>query len=247
MIRSLVLACLLALVACSKAPAPAAEAPPTVPVDVQDSAQVRAIVRDYLINDPTLLKEALDALAARKKAARLAEMRSDPRDVSIGRADAPITLVEFFDYRCPYCHAASDWLFNVIATRRDVRVVFKEYPVLGPESEEAARAALAVRAQGRYREMHRALMAHTGPLSSEAIDAIARSIGADVGRMRRAMNEPAITELLEANRALGYEANVTGTPGFFFNDLELSGFHRDLADAKLAEATRAVRTAPAQR
>jgi len=241
--RSLMLACVLALCACGKASVPGADAPAPVPVNIEDSAQVRAIVRDALINDPTLLKEALDALAARQKAARLVEMRSDPRDVSIGRADAPITLVEFFDYRCPYCHAASDWLFHIVETRRDVRVVFKEYPVLGPDSEEAARAALAVRAQGKYRDFHRALMAHAGPLTSETIDAIARSLGVDVARMRRTMGDEAITKHLEANRAVGYEANVTGTPGFFFNDLELSGFHRELAEQKLAEATAAARAA----
>jgi protein-disulfide isomerase len=240
MMRALLIAGLaMAATACARAP----EAAPAVPVNIEDSAQVRAIVRDYLVNDPTLLKEALDALADRQHAERLAKMRSDPRDVAIGHDDAPITIVEFFDYRCPYCHAASEWVFALAQSRRDIRIVLKEFPVLGPASEEAARAALASRAQGRYREFHRALMAHTGALTPSAIDAVARSVGVDVARMRRDMNDAAITAHLEDNRAIGVDANVTGTPGFFFNDIALNGFHRDLANEKLAEATQAVRTA----
>ncbi len=233
------LACATVLAGCGRQSATAPAAPPPAPVNVSDSNQVRAIVRDYIVNDPTLLQEALDALADRRANARRAEIESDPRDVSIGPADAPITIVEFFDYRCPYCHAAAEWAFNVIRARRDVRFVFKEFPVLGPESLEASRAAIASIPQGRYREFHRALMAHRGDLNSEAIDAIARRSGIDVSRMRRDMPNPEIDRIIETNQSLAAESDVRGTPAFLINGEWVMGFDRAALDRALARATAA--------
>lgn len=200
---------------------------------------MRAVVRDYLIHDPTVLKDALDALAERQQQARRVEIQHDARDASFGPADAPITMVEFFDYRCPYCHAAMSWVFDTMATRRDVRVVFKEFPILGPESREASRAAIASMKQGRYREFHQALMAWRGELPSAQIDSIARQVGIDVPRMRRDMNDPAIDQLLDKTHGLAVDSNITGTPTFMINgEMVSSGFNRAALEQRLAEATR---------
>jgi len=233
------ISCALALAACSQ---PVATPAPT-PVNIEDSAQVRQVVRDYLVNDPELLKEALDALAERQSQARRVEIETDPRDVSVGPANAPIVIVEFFDYRCPYCHAAAEWLFQTMENRRDVRVVFKEFPVLGPESLEAARAAIASIPQGRYRQFHRALMAHRGDLGSPQIDTIARANGIDVARMRRDMANPEIDRILERNHELAVGENITGTPGFLINGELVPGFNRQQLEARLAEAAREVQQA----
>lgn len=235
MMRRLILIGALALAACSQ---PAA----SPPVNIEDRDQVRAVVRDYLVNDPELLEEALVALQARQDATRIAEMQADGRDFVIGRADAPVTIVEFFDYRCPYCHSAASWVFETAAARDDVRVVFKEFPILGPDSLEASRAAIASIKQGRYRQFHLAMMAHRGDLNGAAIDTIARGIGIDVARMRRDMADPAIDEIIENNHRLARESGVNGTPTFLINGQAAPRF--DPADLRnrINEAARAAQT-----
>lgn len=206
----------------------------------QEQAEIRAIVREYLVNNPDVLREALDSLADRNTAERWQQIRADPRDFAVGPANAPVTIVEFYDYRCAYCHAAMEWVIDLTRTRRDIRIVFKELPILSEGSMEAARAALAARPQGRYLQFHQALMSH--PLDREldtaAIDSIARRVGIDVARMRRDMNDPAITATLEQNRAHAIDYNITGTPGFVINGELIPGFNRPLLETRLREAAR---------
>ncbi|MEJ0058857.1 MAG: DsbA family protein [Terricaulis sp.] len=212
--------------------------------NAQEQAEMRAIVRDYLVNNPEVLREALDSLEARTRAERRERIVNDERDFSVGAANAPITVVEFYDYRCPYCHAAMEWVSDLIRTRRDVRVVLKELPVLGDQSMEAARAALAAQPQNKYLAFHRALMSFQGDLTSARIDALARQSGIDVRRMRARMDDPEITRHLEQNRALAYDSGVNGTPAFFINNEWHSGF-RDATEveAALRAAGRAARAA----
>jgi protein-disulfide isomerase len=209
--------------------------------NAQEQAEIRAIVREYLVNNPDVLREALDALEGRVNAERWQQVRSDPRDFAIGPANAPIVIVEFFDYRCPYCHAALEWVSDLTRTRRDVRVVFKELPILSDQSMEAARASIAAMPQGRYWAFHQALMAFRGDLTSAQIDRLARQSGIDVPRMRRGMDSPEITQLLEANRALAVEYDVSGTPGFIINGELIPGFDQTRLDARIRELTRQTR------
>jgi protein-disulfide isomerase len=209
--------------------------------NAQEQAEIRAVVRDYLVRNPDVLREALDALEGRVSAERWTEVRSDPRDFSMGPADAPIVIVEFFDYRCPYCHAAAELVSDTLRTRRDVRFVFKELPILSDQSMEAARASLAAMPQGRYWQFHRGLMAFRGELTSARIDAVAREAGIDVARMRRAMASPEITAHLETNRGQAIEYNISGTPGFVINGELVSGFNTEVLDARLRQATSAAR------
>lgn len=232
--RLIVMFCALLLAAAS-APASAQR------FNAQEQAEIRALVREYLVNNPEVLREALDALADRTDAERWARMRSDPRDFSIGPADAPIVIVEFFDYRCPYCHAALEWLSDVARTRNDVRIVLKEFPILSDASMEAARAAIAAMPQGRYWQFHRALMSFRGDLTSERIDQLARQAGIDVPRMRRAMNDENVTRLLQDNRALAIDLQNTATPLFVINGEMIAGFDQQRLDARLREATREAR------
>jgi protein-disulfide isomerase len=211
--------------------------------NTQEQSEIRAIVRDYLVRNPDVLREALDALAERTENERWRRMKADSRDFSMGRADAPIVIVEFFDYRCPYCHAAMEWVNDVARSRSDVRIVFKEFPILSEASMEASRAAIAAMPQGHYWAFHRALMGFRGDLTSARIDELARQSGIDVPRMRRAMDSPEVTRLLEENRALAVEMNNTATPLFVINGEQVSGFDQARLDARLREAAREVREA----
>jgi protein-disulfide isomerase len=209
----------------------------------QEQAEIRAIVREYLVNNPDVLREALDSLEARVNAERWRQIRNDPRDFAIGPADAPVTIVEFYDYRCGYCHAALEWVIDTTRSRRDVRVVFKELPILSDASMEAARAAIAAMPQGRYLQFHRSLMNFPldQDLTSAQIDAIARRSGIDVARMRRAMDNPQITTILEENRAHAINYNITGTPGFVINGELIPGFNQPLLETRIREAVREAR------
>jgi protein-disulfide isomerase len=210
--------------------------------NTQEQSEIRAIVRDYLVRNPDVLREALDALAERTESERWQRMKSDPRDFSIGPADAPITIVEFFDYRCQYCHAALEWVDDVRRTRNDVRIVFKEFPILSEASMESARANIAAMPQGRYWQFHRALMSFRGDLTSARIDQLARQSGIDVPRMRRAMEGPEVTRLLEENRAMAVDMGNTATPLFIINGEQVSGFDVDRLNTRLREAAREAQT-----
>jgi protein-disulfide isomerase len=210
--------------------------------NAQEQAEIRAIVRNYLVNNPEVLREALDALSARHDAERWRRMTTDSRDFSIGPADAPIVIVEFFDYRCGFCHAALEWVSDIARTRRDVRIVLKEFPILSEESMEASRAAIAAMPQGRYWQFHQALMGFRGDLNSARIDQLARDSGIDVARMRRAMESEAITQVIQDNRALAIDMNNTATPLFIINGEMVAGFNTPVLEARLREATREARS-----
>jgi protein-disulfide isomerase len=182
-----------------------------------EEARVRQIVREYLVQNPEVLDEAIGVLRARQEQQRRVQMETDPRHFAIGPKDAKITIVEFFDYRCPYCKASLEWMMNVVRTRKDVRVVFKEYPVLGPASLEASKAAVASIRQGKYLAFHQALMASKGDLNSKLIDDTARKVGIDVARLRKDMTDPAIAKLIDDNHDVGAQARVDGTPAFLVN------------------------------
>lgn len=209
--------------------------------NAQEQAEIRAIVRDYLVNNPDVLRDAQDALEARRQSERWQRAHSDSRDFSIGPADAPIVIVEFFDYRCGFCHAALEWMTDVSRTRRDVRIVLKEFPILSPESMEASRAAIASMPQGRYWQFHRALMSYRGDLTSARIDQLARESGIDVARMRRAMDSEDVTRLLQDNRQLAIDLQNTATPLFLINGELVAGYDRELLETRLREATREAR------
>ncbi|MCR6643164.1 MAG: DsbA family protein [Terricaulis sp.] len=221
---------LLALLALSPAAAAAQS------FNAQEQSEIRAIVRDYLVRNPDVLREALDSLETRVSEERWLEISADRRDFSIGPADAPIVIVEFFDYRCTYCHAALDWVVRTQRARNDVRFVFKEFPILSQTSFEASQAALAAIPQGRYFQFHRALMAFRGDLTSERIDELARQAGVDVARMRRDMANPDITAHLEENRARAIDYQISGTPGFVINGELISGFDEGRLNTRLRQA-----------
>lgn len=203
--------------------------------NAQEQAEIRAIVREYLVRNPDVLREALDSLEARVSEERWQRVHSDRRDFSIGPADAPIVIVEFFDYRCGYCHAALEWVVRTQRARSDVRFVLKELPILSEASTESARASLAAMPQGRYWQFHRALMAFSGELTSARIDELARQSGIDVPRMRRAMQAQEISTHLQENRAQAIDYQISGTPGFVINGELIPGFDEERLNARIRQ------------
>ena len=127
-----------------------------------------------------------------------------------------MSLVEFFDYRCPYCKQVEPALETLLADDRQLRFVYKEFPVLGPDSMTAARAALAARKQGKYDAFHRALMALKGQINDETvIYKVAGSVGLDVDRLKRDMGAPEIDKALKANLRARRGARHSRHPGLY--------------------------------
>ncbi|MGH6894391.1 MAG: DsbA family protein [Dongiaceae bacterium] len=141
---------------------------------------------------------------------------NNPADPVIGDPQGDVTVVEFFDYRCPYCKRVADSLADLVKDDPNVRVVFKEFPILGPDSVVAAKIALAAHRQGKYYEVHAAFMAHKGSFEQPALLELAASVGADPEKLAGDMEDPAILGQLQANDSLAATLGITGTPGFLF-------------------------------
>lgn len=187
--------------------------------------QIEAIIGDYLKTHPEILIDAIQAADDKMKADEkdkakqvLANHRQavfdDPQSPVAGNPKGDVTLVEFFDYRCPYCKQVEPALEKLIGDDHQLRFVYKEFPVLGPESTTAARAALAARQQGKYDALHRALMGFKGQMDDAAVFKVAGSVGLDVVRLKRDMAAPDIDRMLKANLSLAATLDINGTPGF---------------------------------
>lgn len=224
------LSCGFFLASCSAPPADAQ-------LSDQDRDEVREIVREYILENPEIIEEALVELQRR---ARLRESQAqltavnaqydaiyaDPRDPRLGAEDPQVVIVEFMDYKCSYCRVAAEWVEDVNERYGDrVQFIFKEYPILGPDSREAAIAALAARRQGDdvYANFHYTLIRASGALPSERIDQLASLAGVDVAQMRADMDDPAITAHVDDVRQLGRALDVTGTPFFIIGDTLVPG------------------------
>jgi protein-disulfide isomerase len=223
----LALACLSA-VATLGAPASAPADQPQVPAD-----QVERIVRDYLLREPEIVYEALqelqrrqaEAAQARQRAAIVenqAELLEAPHTPIGGNPDGDVTLVEFFDYRCAYCRRVVSSMQALLGEDRNLRVVFKDLPVLGPDSVRAARAALASRRQNGYVPFHFALMT-TDDLSMPGIRAVAESVGLDPDRLERDMASAEVSAAIDANYQLANELGIEGTPAFVIGEQLIPG------------------------
>ena len=186
--------------------------------------QVEKIVREYLLREPEIVYQALEELQRRQAAAEAErqqaaisdnqrELLNDPTSPVGGNPDGEVTLVEFFDYRCAYCRRVVSSMRALLDEDRELRVVFKELPVLGPDSERAARAALASRRQGGYVPFHFALMA-ADDLSLPGIRAAAEAVGLDADRLEADMAAPEVNAAIQANYALANELGIEGTPAF---------------------------------
>lgn len=220
------------------------------PGDVSKT-EVEAIIRTYLLENPEIIREAL--LELEKKSAQeevqettdaIADLSDqifrDPRDYSIGPKDAKVQLVEFFDYNCGFCKRSTEWMEETIAKYPDdVRVVFKELPVLtGREgaSHMAARAALASARQGKYKKMHFALMDERS-INETRVMEMAKNMGMNIEQLALDMKDPAIARQIEDNLTISNRIPaLTGTPFFILNDEFVSGANLPKLDTLLAAA-----------
>lgn len=201
--------------------------------DVISKADLETTIRAYLLEHPELLMEMSQALQKKQAEAQRVQAQAaltthrdalfaDARTPAAGKAESPVTIVEFFDYRCGYCKRVSPTLQKLMAEDPSIRVVFKELPILGPESNIAALAALAAHEQGGYLKFHQALMA-SAEVTPDAIVRIAKDTGLDAERLQKDMAKPEFQLALAQNRTLSEALAIQATPAFVIGDEVVPG------------------------
>ena len=191
--------------------------------------EIEKIVRDYLVNHPEVLQEAIAALEKRQ-AAEEAEKHeaavkdnaeaifNSSRQVTIGNPQGDVTFVEFFDYNCGYCKKAMSDMLDLMKTDPKLKVVLKEFPVLGPGSVEAARVAVAVRMQDKtgkkYLDFHQKLLGGRGQADKARALAAAKEAGFDMARIERDMASDEVRQSLEESLKLAEKLGLNGTPSY---------------------------------
>ncbi len=207
-----------------------------------------AAIERYIRAHPEVIEQSLQGLLAKREAelkerhkAALAtkqnELLHDPASPVSGNPKGEITLVEFYDYRCGFCKKAASAVTELQKVDPRVRVVYKDFPILGEPSELAAKAALASQAQGKHQAFHEALLASHADMSKEAILKIAVNVGLDAKRLETDMANPKWQAVIEKNRALARELGISGTPGFIVGNelvpgwLDLNGLKELIARA----------------
>jgi len=199
-----------------------------------DQAKTEQIIHDYLLAHPEVIVDALQRYQAQQDkatAAKQAQALIDRRDELTRAPDAPVlgnpngnvTVVEFFDYRCPYCKSVARTFIDLFEKDGNVRLVLKEFPILGPDSEFAAKAALAAQKQGKYRELHLAMMDFKGKMTSDDVRKLAAGVGIDVAKLEQDMQDPAIIETINHSYSLADVLGIKGTPAFIIGDQLIPG------------------------
>ena len=195
---------------------------------------IEKIFKDYLLENPEVILDALRILEQRQKVAeaqksreqvraRRDEIFNDPSSPVGWNPDGNVTVVEFFDYQCPYCQAVVPRLAQLKREDAGIRYVYKEWPILGPASLVAAKAALAAQEQGLYEEFHEAMMTFPGKFKEPDVFATAEKVGLDIDRLREDMQSPEIEAALARTRELARVLGITGTPAFVIGDKVIPG------------------------
>lgn len=246
---SLVLA---ALAAFAIAQAQAADSTPMS--DVQKEA-VQKVIREYLTNDhPEVVIDALKELKKRDEAAADAKMKAsigskkkelfeDPATPTAGNPKGDVSIVEFFDYQCGYCKMVQESVEKVLKEDKNIRFVYKEFPVLGPMSQQASKAALASLKQdkGKYTAFHNALMKKQGHFTKdEDILEVAKSVGLNADKLKKDMQDESVNKQVQASLDLGSEIGARGTPMFIVGEQAYPGA---MDESQLKEAVQKAREA----
>ena len=214
-------------------------------------AEIVGILRDALRSDPSILREALEGLEAADRREREGLSRAaitanaealfrDPADPAIGNPRGAVTVVEFFDPRCAYCKRMRPVVEDLLRRQRDVRWVMKDLPILGPASVLASRALLAAQRQGKYAELHDALLKLREEPAEPVLRREAERAGLDWARLKRDMDDPAVQRRLDANTRLAQALQIQGTPAMVVGDtlvpgaVDLASLERLVADARPA-------------
>lgn len=209
-------------------------------------ADVEKIVEEYLMNNGKVIMDSVDNYQRKSVQERSAEGIKNNYDKLYKDADAPflgnkdgdVVVVEFFDYNCGYCKRVLPEVQKLVDGDKNVKVVFIDFPILGPTSKTAAEWALAAHRQGKYFEFHSKMMEHNGQIDDAALREVAKAAGLDVDKAAKDAQNSEIALHLEQNITLGRDVGVTGTPAFTVDDQFFGGA---VPAEELEKAVKAVR------
>jgi protein-disulfide isomerase len=200
---------------------------PAVDLSPDQQTEVEAIIKNYLIANPEIVRDAINELQRREDlAAQQAQVAAitenkellfnSNRQIVLGNPDGDVTLVEFFDYNCTYCRRGLADMTDLIAKDPNLRVVLKEFPVLGDGSVQAAQVAVAVRlvAPEKYDEFHHALLGEKGQVDGERALAVAGEVGLNPEELRAKLSDSEIQATINESYDLAGKLNLTGTPSY---------------------------------
>ena len=201
--------------------------------DDANDERIKQLALEAILENPQIIAEAITQLRAQdeqRKAEQMAssidlyrdELENDPNAPILGNPSGEITVVEFFDYNCPYCKRVAPDVLELIGSEKDVKVVYREWPILGEGSLFAARAALAAREQGKYEEMHWALMA-LRTANQQTVLKAAEELGLDIVKLQLDMLSSDVDEHIELSMRLANAIGFTGTPSFVIGDQAAPG------------------------
>jgi protein-disulfide isomerase len=204
-------------------------------------AEVEKIVRDYLTKNPEILVEMtgeLDKRQAAEQAAQQTKAISENADAIFrspvahvaGNPNGDVSVVEFFDYNCGYCRRALSDVVKLVNSDAKVRLVLKELPILGDDSEAAAKIALAANKQGKYFEMHQKLFSEPGKADKEKALRVAKELGLDTDQLEKDSEDPSIKQAIEESKQLAQKLGLQGTPLYLIGDKVVAGAPDDLYD-----------------
>ena len=217
---------------------------------------IEKIVHDYLVKHPEVLQEVMGELEKRQQAAETEKHKAavkananllfnSPDEVVLGNPKGNVTFVEFFDYNCAYCKHAMGDMLTLLKTDPKLRVVLKEFPVLGPGSVEAARVAVAVRMQApqKYLAFHTKLLGERGRADGARALAVAQELGLDMDRLRKDMKSPEVDKTLKQDFKLAEDLGLNGTPSYVIGNnvivgaIGLKGLEEQINTARCGKAS----------
>jgi protein-disulfide isomerase len=215
---------------------------------IQDQ-QIVDVVRNYLTKNPEILVEMTNELDKRQAAEQAVQQQKaisqnadaifrSPVSHVVGNPNGDVNLVEFFDYNCAYCRRALPDVVKLVNEDGKVRLVLKELPIFGDDSEAAAKLALASNKQGKYFEMHQKLFSEPGKADKDKALRIAKELGLDVDQLQKDAEDPDIKKALDEAKDLAQKLNLQGTPLYLIGDRVVAGAPDDLFDqlkARVAE------------
>ncbi len=208
-------------------------------------AEIEKIVHDYIVNNASVILDAVNAMEeqARQDSVKQLQARidqnysllaNDPHAPVVGNTDGKSTVIEFFDYNCPYCKKMYPVMMQVIEKNKDVRWVLHDMPILSPSSKYATAMAFAAKKQGKYLEFHRALMEHNGRLEDAIIDELATKSGLDLAEAKKYATSEEVINIVKERFDMSQKVGVNGVPMFIVNGKIVGGGAVPLEDLEKA-------------
>ena len=196
-------------------------------LDISDRADLDSIIKEFIQNNPEVVRDTLIALAAReeteRKQAGLSRVRDDQGDPVMGNPDGAITLYEFSDYNCGYCKRVFEPIQQVLRDNLDVRLVIKEFPILSQSSLVAAQAAIAAEMQGKFADYHIGMMTYRGQITNDVVMRVAEQARLDNTQLQKDMESAETAAIIQRTREAAAALALNGTPALVIGDTVVPG------------------------